>query len=209
MRADHREPALPRRASASPARRAGASPGRTFAGGCFWCMEPPFDKLAGVVSTTSGYTGGARPESDLRAGLGRQHRPHRGGRGRSTTPPRSATRSSSRCSGATSTRSTANGQFCDRGSQYRTGIFAHDEAQQQARRGIQARQLAERLRKPIVTEIRPAARVLARRGLPPGLLQEEPAPLQVLPRRLRPRPAPGGDLGAGAERPRGHSLSTP
>src|SRR5262245_49061652 len=30
----------------------------TFAGGCFWCMEPPFDKLAGVISTTSGYTGG-------------------------------------------------------------------------------------------------------------------------------------------------------
>src|ERR671938_194405 len=30
----------------------------TFAGGCFWCMEPPFDKLEGVVSTTSGYTGG-------------------------------------------------------------------------------------------------------------------------------------------------------
>ena len=29
-----------------------------FAGGCFWCMEPPFDKLDGVVSTTSGYTGG-------------------------------------------------------------------------------------------------------------------------------------------------------
>ncbi len=30
----------------------------TFAGGCFWCIEPPFDKLDGVVSTTSGYTGG-------------------------------------------------------------------------------------------------------------------------------------------------------
>ena len=29
-----------------------------FAGGCFWCMEPPFDKLEGVISTTSGYTGG-------------------------------------------------------------------------------------------------------------------------------------------------------
>jgi len=32
----------------------------TFAGGCFWCMEPPFDKLNGVVSTTSGYTGGEK-----------------------------------------------------------------------------------------------------------------------------------------------------
>ena len=32
----------------------------TFAGGCFWCMEPPFDRLAGVVSTTSGYTGGTK-----------------------------------------------------------------------------------------------------------------------------------------------------
>src|SRR5436309_14885127 len=30
----------------------------TFAGGCFWCMQPPFEKLAGVVSTTVGYTGG-------------------------------------------------------------------------------------------------------------------------------------------------------
>ncbi|MCI0529428.1 MAG: peptide-methionine (S)-S-oxide reductase, partial [Nitrospira sp.] len=30
----------------------------TFAGGCFWCMVPPFSKLEGVVSVTSGYTGG-------------------------------------------------------------------------------------------------------------------------------------------------------
>ena len=34
----------------------------TFAGGCFWCMEPPFDKLDGVISTTSGYTGGTRKD---------------------------------------------------------------------------------------------------------------------------------------------------
>jgi hypothetical protein len=33
----------------------------TFAGGCFWCMEPPFDELDGVISTTSGYTGGHKP----------------------------------------------------------------------------------------------------------------------------------------------------
>ena len=36
----------------------GASEKATFAGGCFWCMEPPFDELPGVISTTSGYTGG-------------------------------------------------------------------------------------------------------------------------------------------------------
>ncbi|NTV59039.1 MAG: peptide-methionine (S)-S-oxide reductase MsrA, partial [Deltaproteobacteria bacterium] len=34
----------------------------TFAGGCFWCMEPPFDKLDGVISTTSGYTGGTEKD---------------------------------------------------------------------------------------------------------------------------------------------------
>src|SRR5258706_12470405 len=34
--------------------------GATFAGGCFWCMEPPFDKLPGVVATISGYTGGTK-----------------------------------------------------------------------------------------------------------------------------------------------------
>ena len=49
-----------------PAAQAAAQPQKpglakaTFAGGCFWCMEPPFDKLDGVVSTTSGYTGGTK-----------------------------------------------------------------------------------------------------------------------------------------------------
>lgn len=38
-----------------------------FAGGCFWCMEPPFDKLDGVLSTTSGYTGGAAATANYKA----------------------------------------------------------------------------------------------------------------------------------------------
>src|SRR5262245_33924027 len=37
-----------------------------FAGGCFWCMEPPFDKLDGVISTTSGYSGGEEADPTYR-----------------------------------------------------------------------------------------------------------------------------------------------
>jgi peptide-methionine (S)-S-oxide reductase len=35
-----------------------------FAGGCFWCMEPPYDALEGVISTTSGYIGGSKNDAD-------------------------------------------------------------------------------------------------------------------------------------------------
>ena len=44
--------------SAAPRRADAAHEKATFAGGCFWCMEHPFDQLAGVISVTSGYTGG-------------------------------------------------------------------------------------------------------------------------------------------------------
>ena len=51
-------PAPAPKASASPAPVPGGSATAIFAGGCFWCMEKPFDELEGVISTTSGYTGG-------------------------------------------------------------------------------------------------------------------------------------------------------
>ena len=47
------------KAAAKPGANAGYAKA-TFAGGCFWCMEPPYDKLDGVISTTSGYTGGQK-----------------------------------------------------------------------------------------------------------------------------------------------------
>src|SRR4051812_31343996 len=46
---------------AAPAAKAALAKA-TFAGGCFWCMEPPFERLPGVVSVISGYTGGPKPE---------------------------------------------------------------------------------------------------------------------------------------------------
>ncbi len=75
----------------------------TFAGGCFWCMEPPFDKLDGVISTTSGYIGGhddAPTYSKVSAGR-RQAMPKPWKC--SMTPVGSPTPSSLRSSGATST----------------------------------------------------------------------------------------------------------
>jgi hypothetical protein len=56
---------LPRKTTeaATPTPAAGAARA-TFAGGCFWCMVPPFDRLDGVLSVTSGYTGGNRPNPD-------------------------------------------------------------------------------------------------------------------------------------------------
>ena len=127
----------------------------TFAGGCFWCMEPPFDALDGVVSTTSGYTGGhtANPTYEqVSAG--------KTGHAEAVEivyDPRKVTY----------TRLlevfwrnidplTANGQFCDMGSQYRAGIFVHDAAQRKLAETSKAA-VAQRLQKPIVTEITAAS----------------------------------------------------
>jgi peptide-methionine (S)-S-oxide reductase len=94
----------------------------TFAGGCFWCMEPPFDKLDGVISTTSGYTGGRKANptyEEVSAG---------------TTGHTEAVEIVYDPRKVTYARllevfwrnidpSTADRQFCDVGSQYRAAIF--------------------------------------------------------------------------------------
>ena len=67
--------ALALAAAAPAAAQAPASPPQqavaTFAGGCFWCMEPPYDKLPGVISTTSGYMGGCGRDARLKELRGR------------------------------------------------------------------------------------------------------------------------------------------
>ena len=101
----------------------------TFAGGCFWCMEPPFDKLDGVLSTTSGYTGGPKSAPDLQAGVLRPHRPHARPWRSTTTPRRSATNKLLEVFWRNIDPTVENRQFCDAGTQYRTGIFVHDAEQ--------------------------------------------------------------------------------
>jgi len=129
----------------------------TFAGGCFWCMEHPFDELEGVVSVTSGYTGGTKKNptyeevSSGRTGHAESVQivfdPARIGYGKllevfwrnidPTSPDR---------------------QFCDVGKQYRSAIFYHDEKQrQQAEESKRELVKTKTFKESIVTEITPAS----------------------------------------------------
>jgi peptide-methionine (S)-S-oxide reductase len=127
-----------------------------FAGGCFWCMEPPFDKLPGVLSTTSGYTDGHKANpgyKEVSAG---------------TTGHTEAVEI--RYDPGQVTYSTllevfwrnidpfaVDRQFCDRGSQYRSGIYyRNDEERELAEAGAKA--ISERFGKPVATEVKPATR---------------------------------------------------
>lgn len=103
----------------------------TFAGGCFWCMEPPFEKLPGVLSVVSGYTGGTVAN------------PTYGAVSSGATGHFEAVRVMYDPARVTFDRllavfwrnvdpTDAGGQFCDRGSMYRSAVFFHDETQRAA-----------------------------------------------------------------------------
>ncbi|PWB68476.1 MAG: peptide-methionine (S)-S-oxide reductase [Holophagae bacterium] len=103
----------------------------TFAGGCFWCMEPVFDALDGVLSTTSGYTGGTLPNPTY-------EEVSSGSTGHTEAiqvrydPARVSYERLLEVYWRNIDPTVANRQFCDRGTQYRTAIFYHDEAQRLA-----------------------------------------------------------------------------
>ena len=103
----------------------------TFAGGCFWCMEGPFDVLDGVISTTSGYTGGsvANPTYEQVSA---------GGTGHAESvqvvydPQRVTYEKLLDVYWHNVDPTVVDKQFCDHGNQYRTAIFFHNDAQKQA-----------------------------------------------------------------------------
>lgn len=125
----------------------------TFAGGCFWCMEPPFDKLDGVVSTTSGYIGGhvKNPTYELVSAGGTGHAE---AVEISFDPARISYAKLLEVFWRNIDPTVRNRQFCDVGSQYRSAIFYHDA--EQRRLAEQSRDALARtgsLPQPIVTEI--------------------------------------------------------
>jgi len=127
----------------------------TFAGGCFWCMEPPFDKLEGVISTTSGYTGGHKKNPTYR-----QVTAGNTGHAESVQvlfdPEKITYPELLYVFWRNIDPTTKDRQFCDYGTQYRTGIFYHDDEQK-----IQAEISRTEIEKwkpfkgPIVTMINP------------------------------------------------------
>jgi peptide-methionine (S)-S-oxide reductase len=128
----------------------------TFAGGCFWCMEPPFEKIPGVASVTSGYTGGEKVDptyEEVSAG--------RTGHAEAVEvlyDPAKVTYSQLLDVFWHNIDPTqADGQFCDHGRQYRTAIYTHD-AEQKRLAEESRQQVMAKLQKPVVTEIVPAAR---------------------------------------------------
>jgi len=120
---------LPLHAQNKPAQPATAK--ATFAGGCFWCMEPPYDKLAGVLSTTSGYIGGqTRNPTYEQVSAGRTG--HTEAVEVVYDPKKISYEKLLEVFWRNIDPTVKDRQFCDSGSQYRSGIFYHDAAQKKA-----------------------------------------------------------------------------
>ncbi len=136
--------------------KAGADSGyrkATFAGGCFWCMEPPFEKLDGVIGVTPGYTGGNKKDPTYQE-------VSYGGTGHAEAiqvlydPAKVTYDQLLDVFWRQIDPTDPGGQFADRGSQYRTAIFYHDEEQKRlAEASKEALQASGKFEKPIVTEI--------------------------------------------------------
>jgi peptide methionine sulfoxide reductase msrA/msrB len=125
----------------------------TFAGGCFWCMEPPFDKTKGVVRSISGYSGGSVKNPTYR-------QVSAGGSGHAEVvriyfdPKKVKYTKLLEVFWRQINPTDGGGQFVDRGSQYRSAIFFHDEAQKKAALASKKKlEASGRFTQPIVTEI--------------------------------------------------------
>jgi peptide-methionine (S)-S-oxide reductase len=158
----------------APEKRAAPEKGAvaTFAGGCFWCVEADFDKVEGVISTTSGYTGGrvVNPTyNQVSAG---------------TTGHTEAVRIVYDPAKVTYEKLldvfwrnhdplAKNAQFCDHGEQYRAGIFYHDDEQRRLAEASK-KSVQPRFRQPIQTEISPAGAFYAAEDYHQDFYQKNP-----------------------------------
>jgi peptide-methionine (S)-S-oxide reductase len=140
----------------------GSAATATFAGGCFWCVEEAFDKVDGVLSTTSGYMGGhvVKPTYEQVSSGGTGHAEVV----QVTFDPAKVTYAALLETFWHNVDALdGGGQFCDRGEQYRSAIFFHSADQQQQAERSKAK-AAEQLRRPIVTRVVAAGPFYAAEG---------------------------------------------
>lgn len=129
-----------------------------FAGGCFWCMESPFEKIPGVIEVVSGYTGGEKLNPSYQEVSA-------GGTGHTEAvevlfdPEQVSYEQLLEVFWMQINPTDAGGQFVDRGTQYRSGIYPLDAEQQRlAEQSKQKLAQSGRFDRPIVTEIVPAGK---------------------------------------------------
>ena len=133
----------------------------TLAGGCFWCMEQPFDVLPGVISTTSGYIGGSKKNPTYQeVSSGRTG--HTEAVQVIYDPKKISYEKLLEVFWLNIDPTAKDKQFCDVGSQYRSGIFYHDEAQKKAAEASKATlQKSKPFKGDIVTEVTAATEFTA------------------------------------------------
>ena len=129
----------------------------TFAGGCFWCMQPAFDNVAGVVSTQVGYTGG-HTKNPTYEEVSSGTTGHAESLEVTYDPKKISYRKLLDVFWHNIDPTVRDQQFCDEGTQYRTAVFFHDANQQ--RDALESKAELDKtkpFKEPIVTEIVPAS----------------------------------------------------
>jgi len=136
----------------------------TFAGGCFWCMEPPYDKLPGVKATISGYMGGRTVDPTYE-----QVTSGRTGHAEVVQvvydPKLVSYDKLLEVFWVNIDPTVKDRQFCDSGNQYRSGIFYHSDTQRRAAEASRAAlEKSKPFREPIVTPVEMAGRFYPAEG---------------------------------------------
>ena len=127
-----------------------------FAGGCFWCMEPPFEALPGVLTVISGYTGG-RTKNPAYEEVSSGATGHAEAVRIVYDPTKVSYEQLLDVFWHNIDPLTPDQQFCDKGTQYRSAIFYRDEAQRQAAEASkEALAASGRFKTNVVTSVVPA-----------------------------------------------------
>ncbi len=158
--------------AAEPVAKAQATATASFAGGCFWCMVHPFDELPGVVSVTSGYTGGQKVNPTYRE-VSAGDTGHIEAVQVVYDPQKIGYEKLLEVFWRNVDPLDSGGQFCDRGGTYTTAIFYQSEEQKKLAEQSKAT-IEKQLGKAVVTAIRPAATFYAAEDYHQDYYQKNP-----------------------------------